>query len=215
MRDPDPFAKLRADMGYDAHAQIQQDLFVLNQLDEKRHGCFVEFGTSDGKTLSNTWLLEKRFGWQGILAEPSRHWHDALKANRSCSMDTRCVWKDTGHWLPFHETQDPFLSTTDKPTSPVASTYDVETVTLADLLDCHSIPPNIDYLSVDTEGSELDIMRRFDEDKGFDRYRFRCITIEHNFNNPRRQAIRTILTGHGYLNVHPRISDFDDWYILG
>ena len=49
-------------MECDAHSQIRQDLFVLNQLHEKRDGYFVEFGASDGQTLSNTWLLEKRFG---------------------------------------------------------------------------------------------------------------------------------------------------------
>jgi FkbM family methyltransferase len=214
LNDPGPFAKLQSDMECDAHSQIKQDLFVLNHLSGKTNGYFVEFGASDGKTLSNTWLLEKRFGWQGLLAEPSRHCHDSLRSNRSCRVDTRCVWKTTGDLIPFHETQDHFLSSPGKTASPVISTYDVDSVTLSDLLDYHSSPPHIDYLSVDTEGSELDIMQRFNEDKGFNRYRFNCITIEHNFNLPKRQAILSLLTKHGYLNVHSKISDFDDWYVL-
>ena len=212
--DPGPLAKLQSDMECDARAQIKQDLFVLKHLDGKKNGYFVEFGASDGKTLSNTWLLEKRFGWQGILAEPSRHWHVSLRSNRSCSIDTRCVWKTTGDLIQFHDTLDPFLSSPDKTTSPIISTYDVNTVALSDLLDCHSSPPCIDYLSVDTEGSELDILQGFDKDKGFNRYRFNCITIEHNFNLPRRRAIMSVLAGHGYLNVHSMISEFDDWYVL-
>ena len=200
-------------MKCDAHSQIGQDLFVLDRLHWKKNGYFVEFGASDGKTLSNTWLLEKRLGWQGILAEPSRHWHDSLKSNRSCSIDNRCVWKTTGDLIPFHETKDHFLSCPGETTSPILSTYEVSTVTLSDLLDCHSSPPLIDYLSMDTEGSELDILLKFAQDRGFDRYEFNCLTIEHNFNPTRRQAILSLLKEHGYINVHSKISDFDDWYV--
>ena len=213
LNDPSPFAELPADMECDVRSQIKQDLFVLNHLCGKRNGYFVEFEASDGKSLSNTWLLEKRFGWKGILAEPSHHWHDSLRSNRSCSVDTRCVWQTTGLRLPFNETQDQFLSSPNNPASPIASTYEVETVTLFDLLDCHSSPPLIDYLSMDTEGSELDIIRRFEEDEGFERYRFGAITIEHNFNPSRSQAILAILDRYGYQRIHEKFSAFDDWYV--
>ena len=147
------------------------------------------------------------------MAEPSRHWHSSLRSNRSCSIDIRCVWKATGLQLPFHEAQDRFLSNPVDPTSAVATTYEVETVTLFDLLNCHSSPPHIDYLSVDTEGSELDILLKFAEDKGFNHYRFSVITIEHNFDPPRRQAILAMLSKNGYQRIHEEFSDFDDWYV--
>ena len=209
-----PFVILPPSLKGDARSQIKQDLFVLKRLCEKSCGYFVEFGASDGKTLSNTWLLEKRFEWTGILVEPSRHWRDALRSNRSCSIDLRCVWNTTGSQIPFHDAQDHFLSSAVAPSSPTVATYEIETVTLSDLLSQHSSPARIDYLSVDTEGSELDIMRKFAEDKGFERYRFNCITIEHNFNPHRRKSISELLTANGYLNVHPELSDFDDWYVL-
>jgi FkbM family methyltransferase len=208
-----PFASLPEDDAHDALSQIKQDLFVLKHLGGKERGYFVEFGASDGKTLSNTWLLEKRFGWRGLLAEPSHHWHDLLKANRPGPIDTRCIWKETGCRLPFHETQDNYLSGLDGPTCPITSTYEVETVTLSDLLNCHSSPPLIDYLSMDTEGSELDILQRFTEDNGFDRYKFNAITVEHNFNPTKRQAIMKLLTERGCQRVHEKLSDFDDWYV--
>ena len=52
-------------------SQINQDIFVLYTLDWKREGYFVEFGATNGIDLSNTYLLEKNFGWKGILSEPN------------------------------------------------------------------------------------------------------------------------------------------------
>jgi hypothetical protein len=57
-----------------AHAQLFQDLLVLFLLEEKRDGYFIEFGAMDGVTLSNTFLLESRYGWRGIVAEPAHCW---------------------------------------------------------------------------------------------------------------------------------------------
>lgn len=51
--------------------QINQDIFVLYTLNWKRNGFFVEFGATNGIDLSNTYLLEKDFGWKGLLSEPN------------------------------------------------------------------------------------------------------------------------------------------------
>ena len=51
-------------------SQIYQDIFVLYTLNWKRNGFFVEFGATNGFDLSNSYLLEKDFGWKGILCEP-------------------------------------------------------------------------------------------------------------------------------------------------
>jgi hypothetical protein len=83
-----------------SQSQFGQDLFVLSELDFMRNGFFVEFGATDGVHLSNTYLLEKEFGWHGIVAEPARGWHKDLRSNRSCHIETDCVWKDSNqHFL--------------------------------------------------------------------------------------------------------------------
>ncbi len=49
-------------------SQMYQDLFVLAECNFRRKGFFVEFGATNGLDLSNTYLMEKNFGWEGILA---------------------------------------------------------------------------------------------------------------------------------------------------
>jgi hypothetical protein len=86
--------------------------------------------------------------------------------------------------------------------------YDVETVSLLDALDEHGAPRVIDYLSIDTEGSEFEILNAFD----FSQYRFSVITCEHNYA-PQRELIHELLTLKGYRRVHRDITQFDDWYV--
>lgn len=199
-----------------SQAQLKQDLFVLSELGLKRGGFFVEFGAASGKELSNTWLLEKHFGWTGILAEPARCWHERLAANRSCIIDHDCVWKSTGAQLGFLEAAQPELATLDgfqhvnlaEKASAAAVRYQVKTVSLADLLIRHHAPAELDYLSIDTEGSEFEILRDFD----FARYPFKVITCEHSFT-PAREKPHALLTAAGYVRKYAQFSDFDDWYV--
>src|SRR3979409_966312 len=60
---------------HESKSQILQDLWVGYELNERRGGFFVEFGATNGVVNSNTWLLEKKYGWKGILAEPNPVWH--------------------------------------------------------------------------------------------------------------------------------------------
>ena len=200
-----------------SRSQLKQDLFVLSVLGFPREGFFVEFGATDGVRLSNSYLLETEFGWQGILAEPARGWAEALRKNRACGIDVRCVWSSSGETLLFHETTVGELSTVDSYSASdlhadarkTGRVYEVETVSLIDLLDQHSAPETIDDLSIDTEGSEFEILSSFD----FSRYSFRVITVEHNFTD-QRAKIKKLLERNGYRRVHEEASQFDDWYVL-
>jgi hypothetical protein len=92
-------------------AQLFQDLFVLFSLRQLRKGFFVEFGATNGVELSNTLFLEKNYNWTGILGEPAKCWHEALRINRDCVIDTRCVWTKSGELVEFNEVADRELST--------------------------------------------------------------------------------------------------------
>ena len=199
-------------------SQLRQDLFVLSETEyKKKGGYFVEFGAANGIDLSNTYLLETEFSWTGILAEPARVWERKLKENRpNTSIETLCVWKDSNSSLTFNETDVPELSTVDsfsdkdvhRNTRSAGRKYEVKTISLNDLLIKHQAPKYIDYLSIDTEGSEYEILKAFN----FNAFSIGIITVEHNYT-PQRELIFTLLTNHGYERKYENISAFDDWYV--
>jgi FkbM family methyltransferase len=201
-------------------SQICQDVFVACHLKlwkkTSAHRYFVEFGATDGVAMSNTYIFEKRFGWKGLLIEPARVWKSRLIENRSCDLDFRCVFNVTGENIEFNESEDAVYSTiqhfsqtdTHFEKREIGSKYLVETVTLHDVLESHNAPKVIDYLSIDTEGSEFLILKALD----FSLWTFRVITVEHNFT-PQRELINELLTLNGYRRVLDNISYMDDWYI--
>ncbi len=211
------FARLCAEHAGVSRSQLFQDVLVLFLLRGKRNGFFVEFGATDGINLSNTYLLESRFQWKGILAEPARCWHDSLKKTRAVTIDDRCVWNKSGEKLAFFEATAAELSTVsdfrhrdfNKDGREIGKTYDVRTVSLNDLLIEHGAPAIIDFMSVDTEGSEFIILNAFD----FHKYNTKIITVEHNFCNPDRQQIFELLTSKNFVRIFEPFSKFDDWYV--
>ena len=63
-------------------SELFQETYVLFKNNFKKKGYFVEFGAKDGIDFSNTLILEKKFNWKGILAEPAKIYHSKLKKNR-------------------------------------------------------------------------------------------------------------------------------------
>jgi FkbM family methyltransferase len=200
-----------------SHSQIFQDLFVDYVLQGHTGGFFCEFGATDGLALSNSYFLEHSRSWTGICAEPARGWHDALQRNRPNTLiDKRCVWVRSGETVEFKESSTRELSTIGSFSKmdghsrkrSDAQTYSVETISLNELLDNGRAPADFDYLSIDTEGSELQILESLD----FARFRPRIITVEHNFT-ANRLGILALLEAQGYRRVLPECSQFDDWYL--
>ena len=199
-----------------SQSQLGQDVLAFSQVGKDKKGFFVEFGATDGKTLSNSYLLEKSFGWSGILCEPGKAWHSDLKKNRNTVIDTRCVFSSTGKLVEFTETYVGELSTISSFMKSDANrflrknsgTYQVETVSLYDLLLTHNAPKYIEFLSVDTEGSEFEILKDFP----FDEYKFGLICVEHNYTS-NREKLHDLLTGKGYERIYTSYSAFDDWYL--
>ncbi len=196
-------------------SQLGQDLNVLKFYKHKKEGFFVEIGASDGIDLSNTYLLEKTYNWKGICVEPIPYNFEKLIKNRPHSICSRnAVYNTTGEIVQFdiannYDLLSGISSEIDCHKARVVAnktTINVETITLVDLLDKHSAPTHIDYLSIDTEGSEYEILRVFN----FSKYTFGLIDVEHNYVEPRRSQIRELLTANGYIYLGE--NKWDDMY---
>lgn len=197
-----------------AVSQLGQDLWVLEKTSYKRGGFFVEFGATDGVMLSNTWLLEKEFGWKGICAEPNPDFYGQLKNNRQCKLSDQYIGGETGKQVEFilsgvYGGSQEYAADDDHADKRTASraagkVVNLTAISLNDFLEEHGAPREIDYLSVDTEGSEFEILNSF----RFDKWDINLITVEHNFTQ-RRKDIRKLLESNGY---HCLEMQFDDWY---
>ena len=86
--------------------------------------------------------------------------------------------------------------------------YTVKSININDMLKQYNAPSIIDYLSVDTEGGELEILKSIN----FKNYKFKIITCEHNYKN--KDEISKFLQNNGYTIRFENNSFFDGWYVL-
>jgi FkbM family methyltransferase len=205
-------------MANKTQSQSYQDVFALYETKYKKDGYFVEFGAADGMSISNTFLLEKKFGWKSIVAEPNPHWHDVLIKNRNCHISKDCVYYETGKQVEFIASENPDIAgikefgSKDEHTENRnrGETILVPTISLVDLLTMYNAPNEIDYLSIDTEGSEYVILKAFfDSPKN---YKIDNITVEHNFIDSERSALFNLLSQNGYKRKFTMFSRWDDFY---
>lgn len=195
-------------------SQLGQDLWVLQKSRFKRGGFFVEFGAADGVLLSNSYLLEAEFGWSGICSEPNPKMFEQLRRNRRCIVSNACIGGFSGRDVEFifagafggiaeHCAADLHR---DRRAAYAAAGHvgRVTTISLDEFLKSHGAPHDIDYLSIDTEGSELEILSSFP----FGMWNVRLITVEHN-NTPQKQLIFELLQRYGYQRLE---REWEDWY---
>jgi FkbM family methyltransferase len=206
----------------DSQSQNYQDIFVLYETNYKRDGYFVEFGATDGISISNTLLLQEKYGWQGILAEPNPYWHEALEKNRSNRhISKECVYSETGKEIEFIASNAPDLSSIKELAAKdeheaarnEGQTILVKTISLVDLLDKYEAPEEIDYLSIDTEGSEYVILKAFFDNPK--KYTIKTMTVEHNYIVQDREKIHALLVQNGYKRKFHEFSRCDDFYVKG
>ena len=190
-------------------------LWALHETGRKTGGYFVEFGAADGLLGSTPDLRERDYAWRGILAEPNPDWHAALLQNRCAAIDRRCVYVTSGARLSFAATKHPTLATIvdyvghDSHARARADhrLVEVEAVSLNDLLSTHKAPRDIDFISIDTEGSEYEILEAFD----FDRWNVLLFSVEHN-QTDRRHKLDVLLQRNGYERRYPCFPIIDAWY---
>jgi FkbM family methyltransferase len=202
-------------MHNDCKSELMQDIYVLSKSKFKKKGVFIEIGACDGILSSNTYLLEKVFKWKGVLVEPAFYWHKRLKLNRKCSIETSCAYSVSNEMINFNETYPKSLSSISNfsffdqhsiQRKLTAKKYKVKTISLNDLFDKYQFK-KIDFLSIDTEGSEYEILKKFN----FYKYQIKIICCEHNYTVNRNKIFK-LLNSKGYKREYENLSQYDDWY---
>lgn len=155
-------------------------------------GTFCEVGAGDGIHCSNTWWLATTMKWRGVLVEPDPRVQRQLLANRPESiLSTDAAAAEMGE-AAFHLERDQALSGLERESF---DTITVNTATLTDILaDCGV--RELHLLSIDTEGTELDVWAGLD----LNRWRPRVVIIEwRTIGKPdRTDEIIERLTADGY-----------------
>lgn len=192
------------------YSQSGQDRYLYTTFfKNKKSGFFVEIGAHDGVTYSNTLFFEKHLGWNGICIEPIPDIFKKLEKNRSCICIHGCITnksgvaaflKITGYSEMLSgliENYDPrHLQRIEHELEKYGGSKEiipVQCYVLNDLVEEYNID-HIDYLSIDTEGNELDILKSIN----FEKILIHIIGVENNYHEPH---IRNLLESKGYQFV--------------
>jgi FkbM family methyltransferase len=180
-------------------SQFNQDLFVLEHHNHKKNGFYLEIGVHDGENISNTSLLDQEYNWKGVCIDP---FMSGMK-NRSCQQFNVALGSTPG------KTQfrlggglsgiDKFVTSEkdNKMWASKAKNFEKTTVnvrTPEDVFKEANMPHIIDYLSLDVEGAEMDILKSFP----FDTYCIKYATIETNNNKEKEKELEEFMRKYGY-----------------
>lgn len=144
---------------------LYNDLFYKDIVFEnKKTGYFVEVGALDGMRMSQSFIFE-HMGWGGIVVEPNPVWTEELNKLRKCNISIEAISNENGK-ATFESREIPAFSglkssVNASRTSDILSEFDVDTITLCGLFDKFDAPNTIDWVSIDTEGAELDILTKY------------------------------------------------------
>lgn len=189
-------------------SQAGQDYWIFGEVfNEKRCGYFLDIGAHDGINISNTYLLESKYGWTGLCIEANPITFAELKRNRRAKCLNVCLDDSEGEVnFALRDVMggivDPSLDNTES-TANVGKIIKLRTVPLINVLKENKAPSIIDYLTIDVEGAEERILGKFN----FKEYMFRCITIERP-----TELLRVLFKSNGYVLVK-EIPGLDCFYI--
>lgn len=192
-------------------SQLGADEWILSKFEENYKGYFIDIGAADGCLISNTNLLDSK-EWKGIAIDAfPRNF-----ANRKNTIVEQAVLSSTHDEIVEFMVPTNFLDFSgivknlgkhkEELNKVENKTMMLKTSVLDDILIKHNVPKNIDYMNIDIEGSEYEVLKSFP----FYKYRIKHISVEHNNEEPKRTEIYNLLTENGFYRE--REVKWDDWY---
>jgi FkbM family methyltransferase len=189
------------------YSQYKQDVWIDQLLEQKEEGVFLDIGANDGITISNSYFFEKNRNWKGICVEPLGSAFAVLDKNRKCHKVNACVSDKNGKEVFFrieghtemlsglrseyHDTHWQRIVADVAAKGDKVFEHEVDCITVNDLLATHPYR-DIDFLSLDTEGSELKILKAIN----YSRFNFSIICVENPYND---KGFEKLLKKHGFV----------------
>lgn len=179
----------------------------------RRDAFFLEFGAFDGVTASNTLMLEQTLGWSGIVVEANPTYYPSVCKHRQCVTVNAALWPTSresvdmidAHGLTSMEQYQNVDHLGDVRESIAKRRFSIDTVNPTELLARYRVADRIEYLSLDVEGCEMDVLQAID----FSYYQIALMTVEHSQVPERQAAVRDFLLPLGYVALE---RFYDDWF---
>ncbi len=192
-------------------SQLGADDWVLSMFPRDYEGFYVDVGCGDGSFISNTEKLENN-NWKGICI-------DAIPRNfshRKCQIVNAVVYSEKDIDVDFIIARDNDYSSIKEclgvhknvVLNSIENVIRMKTSLLQDILEQYECPSVIDYMNLDIEGAEYEVLKVFP----FDKYKIHCLSVEHNYEQPKTNQIDMLLKEKGYKFY--RQVKWDNWYIL-
>ncbi len=169
---PLPFADdqeskwLAATYGPERFSEGIEEWIIRDFFQDKRGGTFLDVGSADYKTLSNTYYLENRLGWTGIAVDALERYREGYRLHRpGTKFFTFFVSDKSSTNATLFVGKQTFVSSSERAFTErfgaVTETVQVPTITLDDLLEAQGVS-RIDFLSLDIELHEPQALAGFD-----------------------------------------------------
>ena len=184
-----------------SYSQWGEDIIIDDLLGKKKEGFYVDIGAYDPTRFSNT----KRFylrGWRGINVEPDPIRIEKFYKERSCDINLNIGIANTNNLLNFYKFSPQTLSTFSKKSLDdyqkqgykLNEIIKVRVLKLSKVLEKnYKGSKRIDFLSIDTEGLDLEVLKG----NNWKKFRPKVICIEGQINNPKKFLIKL-----GYKKVY-------------
>ncbi|MDR3646571.1 MAG: FkbM family methyltransferase [Candidatus Babeliales bacterium] len=202
-------------------SQVGQDKYLNEHVfKNKKNGVFVDIGAFDGISHSNSYYFEKNLNWSGICIEPLPNKFKELKSCRNCKCINACISNEEGIVKFFEVNGAPaMLSGMVRNYDPrhlvrlnneiardggSCNVIEVPSLNINNILRENNIT-KVDYLSLDTEGAELEILKSID----FDSFYIHAISVENNYSD---ESFKLFLESKGFKLV-TTLGNQDEIYI--
>ena len=197
---------------YFSKSQAGQEYWAAKESGFKNDGFFIDIGAHNGMFLSNTSVLERNLGWKGICIEADPERFRGLEKTR-LSTNVCVATRDYEGYCSFNpDAVDGFVEAD-------SNTGETKCDTLDNILEKHNAPETIDYISLDIEGLEYEVLSSFN----FLKWDVKLWTIEHNMylDGPeKKEKIYNLMIENRYERAKEDVLaptqkgmvPFEDWY---